>query len=136
MKQVVEFSQHLKEQINKLENACENISKQLESEYKVQFQGLGAQLLIECIRTIKGKSAKPSQVFEDYYESYIEIGIEKEEEYFPNAYIPIWRCKKELFQETGYLTRYNIEELEGKIKLILEEMLYEKLEEINLDPKI
>jgi hypothetical protein len=128
--QVVEFTKQLKDQIIRLENECEKISMRLEEQYIGQFQDLGVQLMIECIRSVKGKSAQPSQAFENNYESFIEIGIEREDEYFPNAYIPIWRCKKELFQETGYLTKYNTIEIEKKITLIIKEMLQEKWDEV------
>lgn len=128
--QVVEFTKQLEDEIKRLENECEKISMWLEEQYRGQFQKLGGQLMIECIRGVKGKSAEPSWVFENNYESFIEIGIEREEEYFPNAYIPIWRCKKELFQETGYLTKYDTTEIEKKITLIIKEMLQEKWDDV------
>lgn len=128
--QVVEFNKQLKDDIMVLENECASVCKKLEAEYADDFQNLGVKVLLECVRTVKGKVTNQNDILEDFYESYVEIGIEKEEEYYPNAYIPIWRCKKEMFQDIGYLTKYDAARMEGKIRCILEEMLQEKLEEI------
>ncbi|MDP4108026.1 MAG: hypothetical protein Q8935_24185, partial [Bacillota bacterium] len=59
-------------------------------------------------------------------ESFIEVGIEHDEEYYPNAYIPIWKCKGEWFQKIGYLTRRNNEQLNSMISSLVKEMLADK----------
>lgn len=128
MLQVVDFNKQLKDDILQLEKECASICKKLEDVYTDDFQNLGAKVLIDFVRTVKGKVTDQNHILDDNYESYVEIGIEKEEEYFPNAYIPIWRCKKELFQDIGYLTKYDASGMERKINHILQEMLHEKLE--------
>lgn len=130
MLQVVEFNKQLKNDIMLLENECASVCKKLEEEYSLDFQNLGVRIMLDCVRTVKGKLTNQNNILEDFYESYVEIGIEKEEEYYPNAYIPIWRCKKEMFQDLGYLTKYDAVGMEKKIRCILQEMLHDKLEGI------
>jgi hypothetical protein len=73
--------------------------------------------------------AQSSEIYHDCYQSFIEVGIEKDEEFYPNAYIPIWRCKKDFFQKIGYFTNFDIEGIRCKIMLIIEEMLQEKADD-------
>lgn len=130
MLQIVEFNEQLKDDIILLENECVNICHKLQAMYVDEFQKLGVKIMVECMRTVKGKVTNCKNVFDDHYESFVEIGIEEDDEYFPNAYIPIWRCKKEMFQEIGYLTKYEPSGMEKKIHYIIQEMLHERLEEI------
>ncbi|TKC19572.1 hypothetical protein [Robertmurraya kyonggiensis] len=131
MLQVIDFNKQLKDQIWNLENRCSEMCKQMEEKYSSAFQNLDAHLTIDCLRTLKGKVAEQTNVFDPSYESFIEIGLEKDDEYYPNAYIPIWRCKSELFHEVGYMTKNNLSELERKVDQMLKEMLQERLEEID-----
>ncbi|WP_449622404.1 hypothetical protein [Robertmurraya sp. Marseille-Q9965] len=131
MLQVIDFNNQLKDEILNLENECVEICKRLEEKYRDAFQNVDAHLMIECLRTKKCKIADQTHVFEPCYESFIEIGIEKDDEYYPNAYIPIWRCKSELFHEVGYMTKYNAIEIEMKVDHMILEMLQEKMEELS-----
>lgn len=128
--QVDEFNKQLEDDIMRLEFEYASICHEIEANYSIEFHKLGAKVSVEFVRTVKGKVTDQNHILEDLYESYIEIGIEKDEEYFPNAYIPIWRCKKEMFQEIGYLTKYDATGIERKIHCIIQEMLQEKREEI------
>lgn len=125
MQQIVELNETLREKVKSLEINCERLSKKLEAIYGRDFQKLGIHLIIELVRVQKGKPVNESCVFTENYESYIELGIEKGEEYFPNAYIPIWKCKKETFQLIGYLTDFDIQTIESKMLVMIEEMLEE-----------
>ncbi|MGG0716870.1 hypothetical protein ABE096_04620 [Robertmurraya massiliosenegalensis] len=129
MRQIVNFNEQLRDEIVNFELACEKMCASFEEKYQQAFQAYNARLLIEFMRTLKGSLANPTDVYQDCYESFIDIGIEKDEEYFPNAHIPVWRCKKEFFQKIGYFTKYDIEGIQQKIALIIEEMLQEKKEE-------
>jgi len=129
LRQIVNFNEQLKVEIENFEHSCQQMCAFLEEKYQQAFQVYNARLLIEFMRTLKGNLANPTDLDQDCYESFIEIGIEKDDEYFPNAYIPVWRCKKEYFQKIGYYTKYDIEGIERKITLIIEEMLQEKKEE-------
>ncbi|GIN60898.1 hypothetical protein J27TS8_08910 [Robertmurraya siralis] len=129
MQQVVNFDDQFKEKIVEFEKECEKVCAYFENKYQKKFQNYDLQLLIEFTRTIKGKMAKSSDIYDDDYQSFIEVGIEKDEEYYPNAYIPIWRCKMDLFQKIGYFTDYDIKGIKRKILLIIEEMLEEKVED-------
>ncbi|MEQ2529670.1 hypothetical protein WMO40_23650 [Bacillaceae bacterium CLA-AA-H227] len=131
MLQVIDFNNQVKNQILTLENKCSDMCKRMEEKHREEFQKLDAHLTIECLRTLKGKIVDQTSVFEPCYESFIEIGIEKDEEYYPNAYIPIWRCKSELFHEVGYMTKYSFLEIEKKVDYMIQEMLQERLEEID-----
>lgn len=114
------------EHILNLEDACIKIANQLEETFHYKFQRIGVQISVECLRTVKGRDVEKGQVFHDYYESFIEIGVEEDHEYFPNAYIPIWKFKKDMFQEIGYLTRYDSKGIEKKVTCILQEMLQDR----------
>lgn len=130
MLQIVDFNQRLLDYIKELENNCTSICEKLETIFVHDFQKLHMHITIDVIRSIKGKEADQEQIFDENYESYIEIGIEEEDEYFPNAYIPIWKCKKEIFQLIGYLTRADCSTIEIKIVSIIQEMLQERQAEI------
>ncbi|MDP4083583.1 MAG: hypothetical protein Q8934_03100 [Bacillota bacterium] len=123
MKQVIQLDQQLKERILNMETEFETICKKLEKANQKYFERYEYQIVIELIRVKSGKGAKSLDIFEDDYESFIEIGIEHEGEYYPNTYIPIWKCKTEWFQKIGYLTKQNNVDLENKLQLIIKEML-------------
>lgn len=127
--QIVHFDQQLNDKIVELEQHCSQIAEKIERQYQKEFEQIGVQLVVELARFVKGKYSKSYDVFAENYESIIEIGIENDEGYFPNAYIPIWKCKKEMFQMIGYLTKYQPEQIERKIVGIIEEMLEESGEE-------
>ncbi|WP_059170786.1 hypothetical protein [Bacillus sp. FJAT-27445] len=126
MKQIIHFDDRLKEVILDLESACERVCKALQTRYQPEFAALGQKLVLELIRSKKGKKQPEGECFNDDYESFIEIGLENEEDYFPNGYIPVWKCKEEWFQKTGYLT----EKDENKIQEMAEAMVKEMLEEL------
>ncbi|RDU36452.1 hypothetical protein DRW41_13040 [Neobacillus piezotolerans] len=127
MKQIIHFDDHLKKEILKLEEVCENVCSTVEKAYQQDFERHGQKLVLELIRSKKGKKQPEGECFEDDYESFIEIGIEQEDDYFPNGYIPLWKCKEEWFQKTGYLT----EKDETKIIAMVREMVKEMLDELN-----
>lgn len=129
MLQIVMFDEQLKRQINNLEKECEQICQRLERLYGQEFAKHGLRLTVECLRTIKGQLAYKEQLFEESYQSSIEIGIINNEEYYPNASIPLWKCKREMFQLVGYLTRANTRDIERKTIMILREMLQEGRQE-------
>lgn len=129
--QVIEFNKQLKSKIIELENESTIICKKLEQQYREEFQKLGTEITVECLRTLKGQLTEQINVFEEHYESFVEIGIEEDDEYFPNAHIPIWKCKKEMFQQIGYLTKNSSSALENKMNCMIQEILHEKLTEIN-----
>lgn len=129
MLQIVDFNEQLEDEIEKLEDDCIEMSKRLEQCYYLIFQKYGVRIIIDLVRNSKGKNVTQPNVFDENYESYIEIALEDNEEYYPNAYIPIWKCKKELFYHIGYMTKWNTKIIEKKIKLILQDMLQEKMEE-------
>lgn len=129
VQQIVHFDETLKERIKTMEMDCDRLSKKLLTMYAQKFQMYGIRLIVELIRLQKGKPVKDCEVFAENYESFIELGVETDEEYFPNAYIPIWKCKKEMFQFIGYLTSFDIQTIEIKMSYIIEEMLQEIEEE-------
>ncbi|WP_409270360.1 hypothetical protein V1499_13130 [Neobacillus sp. SCS-31] len=128
MKQIIHFDEQLKEEILKLEDACVNICHSLQEKYQPEFEVHDQRLILELIRSKKGKKQPKGLCFEDDYESFIEIGIEQDDDYFPNGYFPIWKCKEEWFQKTGFLT----EKDDAQIRAILEEMVKEMLEEMSV----
>jgi len=134
--QVVELNEQLRDYILNLETASSVICSRLEERYRQEFEKFGVEISIEFLRTRKGKMGESNQIFEEHYESYIEIGIEEEQEYFPNAYIPIWRCRKEMFQNIGYLTKNDPTTIEKKINCLVEEMIHDRIEETDRNHKI
>jgi hypothetical protein len=101
------------------------MSKRLEECYFFVFQQYGIHVVIDLVRCQKGKNTDEDNIFEESYESFIEISIEKDEDYYPNAYIPIWKCQRDMFSLIGYVTKWNIKEIERKVTRILQEMLAE-----------
>ena|SRR5213080_1634514 len=126
LKQIIQVNDEQKQKIIELEKKCEAICLALEQKYQPEFKRLGQQLVIELIRKKKGKPTTDLDILEIDYESFIEVGIEHNEEYFPNAYIPIWKCKGEWFQKIGYLTRRSSQQLEAMVSLLVKEMLSDK----------
>jgi hypothetical protein len=123
LNQIIHLDKQLEEDIIQFERDCEIICRKLEQKFQAKFEQLDPQIVIELIRIKNGKSAGSLDVFEDDYESFIELGLEHEGEYFPNSYIPLWKCKTEWFLKIGYLTNRNLNEIEKIIALIANEML-------------
>lgn len=123
MNQIIHLDNQLEEDIILFEKDCEIICGKLEQKFQAKFGQAEKQIVIELIRIKNGNSAGPLDVFNDDYESFIELGLEYDGEYYPNCYIPLWKCKTEWFLKTGYLTNRNINEIEKIIGLIANEML-------------
>lgn len=128
--QVVEFNKQLMEHIIELENQCSSLCQKLQEKFFKDFQKVHVQLTVDVIRNLKGKKADQKNIFDENYESFIEIGLEEEEDYYPNTYIPIWKCKKEMFHQIGYLTKTDMVTIENKIIHILQEMLEDRKEDL------
>ncbi|WP_080845761.1 hypothetical protein [Cytobacillus gottheilii] len=125
MRQIVQLDGHIRQEVAEIECKWEKVAREFSAYYDQKFCMFNEELIIEVIRNQKGKLAAQTDIITPYYESYLEIGIESEDEYYPNAYIPIWKCKQETFQRVGYLTNRTITEL-GEI---LHEMIKEMLED-------
>jgi hypothetical protein len=123
LKQIIHLEKQLEEDIIYLEKNCDIICRRLEQKFQAKFEQCGHRIVIELIRIKNGKNACALDVFESDYESFIEVGLEHDNEYFPNCYIPLWKCKTEWFQKIGYLTKRNTSEIEKIIDLIAFEML-------------
>jgi hypothetical protein len=128
LKQVVKLNEETRRQVSDIEQKCEKLAKKLLNKYKTDFQTEEETLAVDLVRTIKGRRASENDVFENDYESILELGIETEDEFFPNAYIPIWKCKQEMFHSVGYLTNLDIDSIEKKMMLMIEEMLADRVE--------
>ncbi|MDF2035417.1 hypothetical protein P2R12_00285 [Cytobacillus oceanisediminis] len=128
MKQIVELNEQTRNQISDIEQKCEKLAEYLLNNYKTDFQTGGGNLVVDLIRTIKGRRASEKDVFKADYESILELGIETEDDFFPNAYIPIWKCKQEMFHSVGYLTNLDIDSIEKKMMIMIEEMLADREE--------
>ncbi|MBU8731608.1 MULTISPECIES: hypothetical protein [Cytobacillus] len=128
MKQIVELNEQTRNQISAIEQKCEKLAEKLLNNYKTDFQTGGENLVVDLIRTIKGRSASENDVFKVDYESILELGIETEDDFYPNAYIPIWKCKQEMFHSVGYLTNLDIDSIEKKMMIMIEEMLADREE--------
>jgi hypothetical protein len=126
LKQIIQIDDEQKRKIIEIEKECEIICQELEGKFQPEFTNNDKQLVIELIRKKKGKLATALDILEVDYESFIEVGIEHDEEYYPNAYIPIWKCKGEWFQKIGYLTRRTKEQLVIMISSLVKEMLVDK----------
>ncbi|WP_282141680.1 hypothetical protein [Cytobacillus oceanisediminis] len=128
MKQIVELNEQTRNQISDIEQKCEKLAEKLLNNYKTDFQTGGENLVVDLIRTIKGRGASENDVFKVDYESILELGIETEDDFYPNAYIPIWKCKQEMFHSVGYLTNLDIDSIEKKMMIMIEEMLADREE--------
>ncbi|CAM3497756.1 hypothetical protein GCM10009865_18170 [Aeromicrobium ponti] len=128
MKQIVDLHDQTRDKIAYIEEECEKLAKKLHNKYKQDFQTVNEYLVVDLVRSIKGKNAANNDVFTFDYESFLEVGIETEDDYFPNAYIPIWKCKQEMFQPVGYLTDLTMDSIEKKMKVMIEEILSEREE--------
>ncbi|KAF0826132.1 hypothetical protein V7200_14305 [Cytobacillus firmus] len=128
MKQVVKLNEETRRQISNIEQKCEELAEKLFHKYKTDFQTEEENLAVDLVRTIKGRHASENEVFEIDYESILELGIETEDDFFPNAYIPIWKCKQEMFHSVGYLTNLDIDSIEKKMLIMIEEMLADREE--------
>lgn len=128
MKQIVDLHDQTRDKIAYIEEECEKLAKKLHNKYKQDFQSVNEYLVVDLVRSIKGRNGANNGVFTFDYESSLEVGIETEDDYFPNAYIPIWKCKQEMFQPVGYLTDLTMDSIEKKMKVMIEEMLSEREE--------
>lgn len=126
MKQIIKVDEELKNKIIDLEKKCELICRNLVQKYQPEFSQLNQQLVIELMRMINGKTVTNQNLLDINYESLIEIGVEQDDEYYPNTTIPIWKCKADWFQKIGYLTRRDSIQLEEMISSIVREMLDDK----------
>ena len=125
MKQIVHLNEQIKQEVARIEEQCENVGSMLQGKYEGDFRILSESLMIELVREKKGKSASKEDLFLDSYQSYLEIGVEKNGVYYPNGYIPIWKCKMEMFHPVGYLMNLNMYAFEKK----LQEMIIEIYED-------
>lgn len=129
MEQISQLNEHIRQEIKDIELECERLGQKLQTVFKEDFHVLKEKIVIELIREVKGRPATREDIFNENYESYLEVGVEKEEVYFPNAYIPVWKCKKEMFQTIGLLMSDNITFLERKLLKIITEMSEDHLKE-------
>lgn len=129
MLQYVNFDEKLKKQVMTIELNCEEICREIERKSQSLFLPFGLTLSVELLRTRKGKKASQDHIFSEGYESYVDIGYYRNEEYYPNGYIPIWKCKRDFFHIIGYLTRYDIHVIEKKIEYMLDEIYLEWTDE-------
>lgn len=125
MKRIVHLNEQIKLEIAMFENQCEDLGKMLQGRYENDFHKLTETLIIELIREKRGRPVTQEELFSDSYKSYIEIGVEIDEVYYPNGYIPIWKCQIEMFHPIGYLINLNLENIEKK----LQEMIIEIYED-------
>lgn len=123
--QIIQPDDENKKEIIKLEQDCEDLCQKLVQKFQHEFIKKGQHIVIELVRTTKGRALKKHDVFENDNESYIEIGLEYSGEYYPNGYIPIWKFKTEWFQKIGYVTRRDTDQLEKIISSIVMEILNE-----------
>jgi hypothetical protein len=126
LRQIIQLDDKLKKEIMEFEKTCEKICQRHKEKYEDLFNKKGKRLVVDLIREKKGKIASANEVFDENYESYIETGIVEEEEYFPDAYIPIWKCKTEWFQTVGYVNEDDPSEIEQKLEKMILEMLEEE----------
>lgn len=129
MKQISHLNEQIRQDIIDIEQECERLGQKLQTAYKEDFYDLKEEIVIELIRKVKGRPATREDIFNDNYESYLEVGVEKEDVYFPNAYIPVWKCKREMFHTIGLLMNENLVFLEKKLKKIITEMHEDHMKE-------
>jgi hypothetical protein len=122
LKQIVHLNDQMKKEITHIEEQCERLGEKLQKFYQDDFNRINERIVIELIREIKGKPATTNDIFIENYESYLELGVEKEIGYYPNAYIPVWKCRREMFQNIGLLISEDFQSLEKKLKKIIVEM--------------
>ncbi|WP_174733014.1 hypothetical protein [Mesobacillus harenae] len=127
MEQITMLDEQQKEKIIIVEDMCENYCTEVRKLYSPLFLRGKLSLIVDLTRSIRGKTAAKDQLFDDGYESYIEIGTEDDDGYYPHAYIPIWKCKSEMFHKTGYFTK----DIKG-IKIKLKSMMTEIAEDLEL----
>ncbi|EIJ78528.1 hypothetical protein PB1_13259 [Bacillus methanolicus PB1] len=94
MRQIFQLDDKLRTEIMEFEKSCEEICRSQQKKFEDLFNKKRKRLTVELIREKKGKIAAANDIFEENYESYIETGIEEDGEYFPDAYIPVWKCLK------------------------------------------
>jgi len=123
LEQIIHFDDQLRERILEMERACENLCGTLQGKFQPYFDLRVQKLVLELIRSKKGKRLKAGEYFENDYESFIEIGMENENDYYPNGYIPLWKCKEEWFQKTGYLTDKSINDISDMIEAMVTEII-------------
>ncbi|MDQ0273718.1 hypothetical protein J2S17_005650 [Cytobacillus purgationiresistens] len=119
MRQIVQLDEQTQKEVATLEQKCEQLVNKLNKQYACKQ----INIVIELVRCRKGKLVSNHEIFTEDYESFLEIGIEEEEDYYPNDYIPIWKCKQELFHKVGYLTDDSIKLIEEKLHCLVQELL-------------
>ncbi|KOP83082.1 hypothetical protein ACFFHH_07375 [Cytobacillus solani] len=129
MKQIPHLNEQIRQEIMNIELQCERLGQKLETIFTDDFHELKEQIVIELIREVKGRPAKSEDIFNENYESYLEVGVEKKDVYFPNAYIPVWKCKREMFHSIGLLMNDNLNLLEKKLCKIITEMHEDHMKE-------
>ncbi len=122
LKQISHLNEQIRQEIMDIESECEYLGQKMEDVFKEDFHELKEQIVIELIREVKGRPASREDIFNENYESYLEVGVEKDDIYFPNAYIPVWKCKREMFHSIGLLMSDNLNVLEKKLSNIITEM--------------
>ncbi|MEK5106172.1 hypothetical protein MHI57_05315 [Cytobacillus sp. FSL K6-0129] len=120
MRQIVQMNDNMKKEVVQVEQTCEMLIAEMLRHYKQH-----EHLVIEFIRCKKGKEAQHDQCLESDYQSFIEVGLEEEDEYFPHGYIPVWKCKQEEFQKIGYITDDTYEIIKNKLSNMIEETIAE-----------
>lgn len=125
MKQITTLDEDIRTKVVQLENTCEQMINKVKQLLHTTDIEDDREIIVEFIRLRKGSLAKQDEIFDNDYESLIEIGLEINEEYYPNAYIPIWKCKSEWFERLGYMTNDQPNELESKICKMIQEIIAE-----------
>ncbi|HWO76269.1 MAG TPA: hypothetical protein VNM69_10295 [Bacillus sp. (in: firmicutes)] len=125
MKPILQLNETMRTKVQSLESECERICKKLVNEYNHTFSQLGVTLNIELVRTRKHFEVSQDQLFSKDYHSFIEIGIEKNNEYFTNSVVSIWKCKEEWFNLVGFITENTAEKIEQNIREIIQEMIHD-----------
>jgi hypothetical protein len=128
MRQLTSMNEEVKSRIISFERQCELLCQDLYHQYRDCFKNSG-ELVVDFLRKKKCKIASATEMFDPGYESFIEIGIERDEEFYSYQYITIWKCRNEWCQRIGYSTPFSIEELRQTIVHTIEEMMADEGEE-------
>ena len=93
MKQIIHLNEQIRQEIISIEAECERLGEKLKEKYKNDFEIINERIVIELIREIKGKAAARDDIFIVNYESYLELGVEKENMYFVWSNDPLIKRK-------------------------------------------
>ncbi|GAA0336369.1 hypothetical protein GCM10008967_28420 [Bacillus carboniphilus] len=130
MKPILELNQDIQNKIQEIEHQCEFLCKQVSSLFTNNFKEHDLELIVEFLRTKNKHVTKEQNYFQKEYHSFIEVGIEKDGEYIPNARLSIWKCKEEWFKLVGYITEYPTEKIEEFVKETIKEMMVDLNEKL------